>query len=130
MNELLEDLVATLKADATLTGITNRIYPDQAPQGAAYPYLIYQGVSLAGMYKLAGPAGVRMRRIQFDAYAVRKADAVAIVDRVLDLFDGIKQTLNSRTQILICTIEGSDGEYDDQEHIYRERLDLNFTYRT
>lgn len=131
MNELLEDIVATLLADSATTAlIDRRLYPDQASQGAATPYLVYQEVSLAGSYNLSGPDGTRSRRIQFDAYATGKADCLTLSERVLALFDGKKQTLGARTEVLHCQIDGAQSGYDPAQRIYRSRIDLTFIYRT
>lgn len=130
MNNLLEDIHATLIADAAIAAlVSRRIYPDQASQGAAMPYIIYQEVSLVGGYNLAGPDGTEQRRLQFDAYAAHKADALTLITRVKALLNGKKQTLNSRTQVLGAFIQGGDSTYEPDERSYRQRLDLMFRYR-
>lgn len=131
MNKLLEDIVATLLNDSEIAEqVAARVYPDQATQGAATPYLIYQEISFAGSYNLAGPDGTRARRIQFDAYGPTKSAVVAIISRVLALFDGQKQTLNNRTAVLFCQIEGGQSGYESEHRLYRNRLDLTFNYRS
>jgi hypothetical protein len=131
MNQLLEDIFATIVADsATAALVARRVYPDQASQGAALPYIIYQQVSLTGSYNLAGADGTRSVRVQFDAYSADIAECDALANRLLALFDGKKQTLAGRTEVLGCFIEGADSSYEDGERIRRQRLDLMFNYRT
>lgn len=131
MNKILEDIVATLIADSAIAAlVAMRIYPDRASQAAALPYVIYQEVSLVGGYDLSGSDGTERRRIQFDAYSASKADALSLITRVKLIFDGKKQTLNSRTQVLGAFIEGGDSSFDHDEQVYRQQLDLIFHYRT
>lgn len=127
---LFKDLIAVLEDDATIGSLVgDKIYPEQAPQGAALPYLILTDISLIGDYNLAGASGIRQTRIQFDCYARLKSVSEDTKNQVLTLFDGRKQTLNSSTEVLSCVIENGQSSYDPKQGTYRHRVDLTFWHR-
>jgi hypothetical protein len=84
-------VVARTKADATLTTlIAGRLYPDARPQTAPLPALTYATVSNIRGHNLTSADGVSVARVQFDAWASRKSDAVAIKARLEAIWDGYR----------------------------------------
>lgn len=64
-------------AVSALVGL--RVYPVQAPQGVATPYVTYSLVAAVPANQLDGVADVDQRRIQIDTYAATYAEARSVM---------------------------------------------------
>ena len=82
------DIFSALGADAGVsallgTGSVCRLYPDEAPQAAAHPLVVYTRLSGADEMHLKGPTGSVQCRYQFSCWGETfdSADAVAAAVR-------------------------------------------------
>jgi hypothetical protein len=96
-------LVKALRANATLkAAISNEIHEAVAPEGVAYPYLVYQFVYSPYSYYWGGQmtrAGVDVwvfSQDQVEAHDLNQLVIEAVQDVVLDLGDSEQTSLYSR----------------------------------
>jgi hypothetical protein len=59
-----------------------RVYPDEAPEGAARPYITFQAVGGRTDVVLAGPTGERAARVQFNVWAESRLGAAYLMEQV------------------------------------------------
>jgi hypothetical protein len=90
---LRQGLYAHLKADEDLAALVGRrIYPDEIPQGVAYPALVYSILGDVVQRNLDGPDGTREARAQVECWARKRSETVevsSVVDaRLESLNDG------------------------------------------
>lgn len=84
---------ALLRADATVNGLVGgRISPAGAPQGTAYPYLIYQRISTERVRSTEGPSQLAAARIQVTVYDGRDGAEVAL--SVAAIAEAVRQALD------------------------------------
>lgn len=82
-------LYTLLSSDAGVVAIaSDRVYPDEAPQNAALPYVVYTRISSGRVYSLSGYSGLENPRIQIDCYAETMADVVSLSDAVISAMRG------------------------------------------
>lgn len=83
---------ALLAADSTITSlVSTRIYPNQAKQDTAVPYVVYRQVAdETQQAKLRGVADVTIVDIQVEIYAVTNAEVDAIQEAVVNRLNGLK----------------------------------------
>lgn len=83
------DLVARLRADATVSGLVGtRIYWEVRPQGSALPAIVLTGVSGERRQHMAGPMTTQGHRVQFDCMAATKAQASDLRAAAIDVIEG------------------------------------------
>lgn len=128
---ILNDIRAAMIADPALSVlIAGRIYPDQATPGAAVPYIVYSEISLLSDQDLDGTTGDRTTRLQFDIYSATKAQAYAIREAQLALFDGYQGVLRAgAVQIQEVALANLRSSYEPDEKLYHYGLDLTFYYQ-
>lgn len=79
------------------TGSSARIYPDKAPIGAAFPYIVFKKVVQThehhfGTSAAAGVAGIAKATIQIDCWDDDRLGALALAEAVRDGIDGLTQS--------------------------------------
>jgi hypothetical protein len=81
----LEDKLYTLlSGDAAVAAIvSSRIYPDEAPQGIADPYLTYQRIASGRDYTLGGYSNLENPIIQVDCWAADNETRNTLRDAVI-----------------------------------------------
>jgi hypothetical protein len=107
------DLITYLLADASLTAIvSNRVYPQSVPQGAAMPAITVNTISGAPLYADEGEVGLDQNRVQIscygDTYAVAKSVADAVRSRL-----SAKQDVTAGSTTFIFIMQ--DNEHDLRE---------------
>ena len=110
------DLVAHLKADATLTAlIGTRIYPLTAPQNVVKPYATYRVIGNKGNQCLQGGVYQKDKRFQIDCWSLTYSNVKAISEAVVNSLVGFKASNN---------INVMDG-YESETLLYRQIIDFN-----
>ena len=110
------DLVAHLKADATLTAlIGTRIYPLTAPQNVVKPYITYQVINGNSNQCFSGGIYQEDIRFQIDCWSTSYANVKAISEAVVNSLVGFKKSYN---------INVMDG-YESETLLYRQIIDFN-----
>lgn len=114
MASLEAALFSKLSADAGVSGIAGtRIYPVEAPEGAALPHLVYTGAGGGRVRAMQADTGVQPRRVQITAKA-------ADFDTALALAEAVKAALKdwrdpaSTPVIMDCAFETEFDGYDDR----------------
>jgi len=81
--EIEEALVAHLLAQPGLTAlISQKIFPEEVPQGVSYPAVIYKDISDIKIHTLTGQDNRAQPVKQFTVYANTKADAKVIAKQI------------------------------------------------
>lgn len=69
---------AILELLGALESVGNRIYPDEAPEGAQRPFVVFERISTRVEHKLNGPAGVDHALIQITVTSEDRKQAMEI----------------------------------------------------
>lgn len=85
--QLLAHRLASAGQVSTIVG--DRIRPDVLAEGERLPAITYETVTLDPDYHLLGEAGTATSRVQFDCYALTKAEAVRIAAAIADVLAGL-----------------------------------------
>ena len=130
-------LKAHFLADGNLSGITSPVYPHVAPQGAAYPFVIYTIIN-SSADKALDPSSAQLTLTSIDIELGVYADSVstrsllmASIKTKLHGFRGAlgTESLDIRESFLQSASTFSESDLtgsDDQ--IYRASLDFNVFY--
>lgn len=114
----IEDVMRTfLLANSTIEGmIVDRIFPQQAPQNADFPYVVYHRISNPSLRHLGGRAGVSHPRIQIDCYARLYSEAKALRDAIISLIDPDESRVSRRLWGTV-PVQSSivEDSYDDHQ---------------
>lgn len=107
------DLYTALK-----TLVSNRVYPDIAPAGAAKPYITYQQVG-GDVINMLGPytPGKRNGRFQVNVWATTRAAANALMKQVEDALM-TSTTLNARPQMAAISTHEEETQLYGQLQIF------------
>lgn len=93
--EIEEALVAHLFAQSGLTAlISDRLYPNEVPQSAAYPAVTYQDISDIKVHTLTGQDSLEQPIKQFTAYASTKAQAKAVANQIKTALQDFQGTMS------------------------------------
>ena len=83
------DLYTTLTGDAGVTAlISDRVYPNPAPEGAAKPLCAYQVVTGSRITTIPGTGDAIRKRIQINCHANTYSSAKAVAAAVVSALEG------------------------------------------
>ena len=108
--------------------IGSRMYPVEAPQKTAIPYVTYQVISPVRDHAMSAD-GLGLPRVQFDCWAKNRADAMDVRDQILACFDrwsGIAGGITVDSSV--CENDGMDVQTDDITRIPRVTLEFQMSY--
>jgi hypothetical protein len=115
---------------STNTGVTNlvgtKIYPIEAPQTTAFPYIVFQAISNMPTNTKSGVSTMDKTRIQVTAVAKKQSDIDAIGSAVRSALDFIK----TPAPIQIITYEGEVDMFSypsGQDGIFEKAQDYFLT---
>lgn len=123
-----------------LSGVTavtdlvgTRIYPGQAPQGVALPYVIQFRVSTRRFPHVGGPSGMVRTRIQIDVYAATLDSAQSVFDALRDNLDGWRATLMDDVYVQSVNLDDEANDFTPSQDgadpgVHRIRADFIFVY--
>jgi len=81
--ELASAIYTVLVTDVDVSALVGtRVYPEQVPQGSAFPYITFLNVTSSPIRSLSGYSGVTKTMLQVDCFADDKATVVALKDAV------------------------------------------------
>lgn len=110
------DLVAHLKADATLTTLVGgRIYPLTAPQNVVKPYITYQVINGNNKQCFSGDIYQKDIRFQIDCWSLKYSEVKAISEAVINSLVGFKSSNNLNVM----------DDYERETLLYRQIIDFN-----
>ena len=90
-------------------------------------YLVYQRIVTTQEYAHDGHLGLITARYQFDAYADKKQDTVAIIDELKNSLDGFIGFIGS-THIQGVFIVNEFDTFDSGSDLFREEIEFNIQY--
>ena len=110
------DLVAHLKADATLNNlVSGRIYPLTAPQNVVKPYITYQVINGNNNQCFSGGIYQKDIRFQIDCWSLKYSEVKAISEAVVNSLVGFKSSNNIKNM----------DDYEPETLLYRQIIDFN-----
>jgi len=91
--------------------VAARIYPGQAPQDAALPYIVFNRISSERFPHMTSPSGLARARVQFDVYASSQLEAEDVRNALRLWLDGYDKAMGSANlDVRLVTLE---NEADD-----------------
>lgn len=112
-------VAALLTADATIAQlIAARLYPNQGPEDAVFPYVVYHQASRVNVKTFGGPLKLSRYSMGLDCYGSSYASAKAVAGAVCNVLDGFRGTAGSNPSIAIRgTFQEDEGDdYDPPQH--------------
>lgn len=141
MNDIEQELYAYLKQVPAVVALLSadgnpantRIFPDVAPQSAAYPRASYQRITDVGLNHLGGAVPLSRALFQIDAFAKTPATRKAITNAIRNALHGAQGfdmgdvsvrevCLRSEVDDTIYIGDGTDVP------VYHTRMDMSFWY--
>jgi hypothetical protein len=126
-------IYSLLSTDVTVSGLAGtRIYPNDAPQSATVPYIVYDQIGGSRDYSFDGSIGLVDGSWQISCFAVTPLLARTLSDAVINVVDAYSGTVDT-TVIKLIEIEGEgdipylDNELESQK-VYGKRLDIRIIY--
>ncbi len=123
-------------APAVAAAVQTRVYPGDAPQGAALPHLVYSRAGGGRVRAMGSDTGVEPVRVQIACKAIG-------FDAVLALAEAVKAALKdwrdagATPAILDCAFESEFDGFDDRRTpegggpgSFRRNVDFLITYRS
>ena len=109
---------------ANVTAVTSNVMSIPAPADLSqYPLITYQQISLTRDYALPGSIGIDQSRIAFNCFSSSYAETRALVDAVIEAFDGFNGTLPDGTQAYTQVITEDDG-YDTNNQLAKATVQI------
>lgn len=101
-----------LSNDATVSAtVSTRIYPDVAPQNAAFPFIVYTKTSTEPTKTKEGTSPLDVERFQIDAYTVDYGDTQTLVAAIRSALDNKSGTIAGNVIDQISFEGEGSGEY-------------------
>ena len=75
--------------------VSTRIYPLIAPEGSAWPFIIYQRIGSSHEHNMSGSSGLVTATVQIDAYAEAYSSAKSIGAAIRNVLDGYRGLMGS-----------------------------------
>jgi hypothetical protein len=121
--------------DAGVSALINqRIWAGLAPLNPTYPVVVFTVASTVDLYSAQGASGYRTKRMQFDSYAPKYNDALAVSEAIraaLQSFTGTVNDGNTDIPVLsVITIADMDFPFEpgSADRIFRRMLEFEVTY--
>lgn len=130
MSQDIETAIVTRMRGFTGIGdvVGTRIYPDIAPEKAAYPFLTYQLISDNEIQGLEGSHGLLHPRITIKCFDTKSADTVrSVISRTRKCWVGFRGTVDG-VPIHNVIFEGRQSGFDEQAKAWWRSIDLEFWY--
>lgn len=111
--------------------IGTRIYPDEAPQGAALPHVIYINISDVKDHVYGGEQALESPIYQYTAYASTKLGASAVAEQIKAAMKNHPETMSGiKVQYikLVNELSGLDTSPDGTIKTYTVDLEYEINY--
>lgn len=124
-------LYSYLSTKASVTAVVGiRIYPQVAPDSAAYPFITYNVTNEQHDHSMGGATGLANPSIQIDVWAETVANRVAIAEVVRNALDGFRgnmgtENLNIRNCFLQNRSNFNESDGEGKTPIYRSSMDFS-----
>ena len=129
MTIAVEDLTAYLKANAGINAIVaGRVWPQNIPQNAVLPGLVYKEISGVRPSTLEGATGLNNGRYEFGCVALDYLAAKQLSQAVRQALSKLRAIIGS-TEILDTSLLMERDVYDSLTLEYRVDLDFQIWHR-
>lgn len=120
--------VRTAIVNANITGVTTKVFRDQAPDSTTYPFVTLDD-DVSREPVLEGDAAVTVRRkvMWINLWQVTSAEDVDLIEDLLAAVDGATLTGADKT-ILKCKVQDVSRATDPSEQVCRSWLTVNITH--
>ena len=108
--------------------LTNSIYPTNAPEGAAGPYLVYARINTNKLKTLEGFTGKEYLSYMFSIMATRYSDMKKITKKVEKLLESLPQTAIGGFFIEDIDINNVHEVYEHELKINRGIIDFTIYF--
>lgn len=104
-----------------LSGVGS-VFPTRAPQGQAFPYIVYHVISDAPTDTKDGASELDVARVQISVFASTYASAVSLSDSIRSTIDRYRGTVESVVVDKIV-FENEMDNYDEDAEVYHRSQD-------
>ena len=126
--------VTSISGIGAVLGSPVRFYPQNAPDGVAFPFTVYQRINENGNPHLTGQTDLAEATYQFSTFALTQVSVYTVADFLRINIDG--QNINSdfgtrnvRSSFLISEVDTYEDYTDgSQRPLYRIDQDYSFIY--
>ena len=124
----IEDaLQAHILASSEITAlIGNRVFADEAPQGVATPFIVFQRISTANTRALQRVVAQRVR-MQIDCWGDRKAQVLALTRFLRASFTG--RGMIGQMDVIDAIAEDERSDRNTVFELYRQQIDVFFIHK-
>ena len=120
-----KDIHYKLSNDTDVSALaSSRVYPMKLPQGWTLPAITYQRVSGVREHNLSGPSGRARPRFQIDCWASDYDGAKDLADKVRLCLDGLKDDINTESDVGGITLEADRDIWEENIDAYRISMDF------
>lgn len=124
-------LYSYLSNKASITSlVSTRIYPQVAPNSAAYPFITYNVINEEPTHSMSGAVGLTHLTVQIDVWCNTVANRVAVSEALRNALDGFTGAMGAENlSIRNCFLENrtnfneTDGE--GKTPVYRSSMDFS-----
>lgn len=116
------------------TGVTNlvntKIYPQEAPQTAAFPYVVFQSISNTPNNSKSGVSTMDRYRIQVTVCAKKQSEIDSIGAAIRSALDYVQQQTISSTYVQLISYQGEVDMFSypsGQDGIFEKAQDYFLT---
>lgn len=86
-----ESLNTYLRGHALVSAeVGHNVFPDQVPDDASYPAVVYQVITRRNVHSMSGASGLEFPLIQIGCWARKRSTAKAIRNAVVSALDGYR----------------------------------------
>ncbi len=108
--------------NALKTLVSERVYPDVAPDQPVLPYITYQGVGGSAINFIDGDLpGKRNARIQVTIWASTRLEASALAEQAED-------AMRTVTALQTTVLGAAVSDYEEETKLYGSRQDFSVWY--
>ena len=120
--------VRTAIVNANISGVTTKVFRDEAPDSTAYPFVTLDD-DVSREPVLEGDAAViaRQKVMFINLWQVTSAEDVDLIEALLVAVDGATLTGANKT-ILKCKVQDVSRATDPSEQVCRSWLTVNITH--
>ena len=133
LEEAIHDKLTTTPAVSALVG--TRIYPEEAPQDADLPFVVYQEAARQTVMTMSGPVDLDSWRMSLELYADRRSSLRSLSAAIRTAMNGYKGDIGSGT-IRVCgvfiedeTSELSPPQHAEDRGVMQCNMDLAIWYK-
>lgn len=110
--------------------VSDRIYPNLAPQSVTLPYVVYERVSGTRIRALNADTDLASPRYQFSVYSNSYLEAESVIEQIRAALQRYTGTVGSPGVVIEdCTIESETDFYDAQTELHERTMDFLIWHR-